>query len=194
MCIPSPPLSAPVASSDSFRHAISWYAAVELTAQFALVVTAHCSCTSSVVCAMTLWPRAVMLHAVTRGFSDGLCMLLEPCFECRWYSCKCSVCNPAETCVADCFILLQWDHMLQTGVEPNLYTYNAKIKTECIVGHFDAAFDTVANMMESQPQPDSTTWQTILAAAHRFQRSDMVERVSCYCKPCACIFINCCHI
>ena len=93
------------------------------------------------------------------------------------YCCKCSVCKHAEASTDDLF-MLQWDHMIQTGVEPNLYTYNAKIKTECMVGAFDAAFETIASMMGSQPQPDSTTWQTILAAAHRLQRSDVVERVS----------------
>lgn len=74
--------------------------------------------------------------------------------------------------------------MLQSGVEPNLYTYNAKVKTECMVQDFDAAFDTVANMMAGQPQPDRITWQTILAAAYRFGRSDVVQQVSVHAQFC----------
>lgn len=68
--------------------------------------------------------------------------------------------------------------MLQAEVQPGLFTFNAKVKTECIVGDFESACDTIAGMMEGQVQPDVTTWQAILAAAHRFQRSDVVKWVS----------------
>lgn len=68
--------------------------------------------------------------------------------------------------------------MLQSGVEPNLYTYNARVKTQCAVEDFDAALETVTDMISSQTQPDGTTWQTILAAAYRSERRDVVEQVS----------------
>ena len=74
--------------------------------------------------------------------------------------------------------MLQWDHMLETGVEPNLYTYNAKVKTESIVGDFDAAFQTIGDMLDRDPQPHATTWQAILDGAHLHDRHDVVEEAS----------------
>lgn len=84
----------------------------------------------------------------------------------------CGYKQQAETCHQ------LWDHMLRSGVEPNLYTYNARVKTQCAVEDFDAALETVTDMVSSQTQPDGTTWQTILAAAYRSERHDVVEQVA----------------
>ena len=74
---------------------------------------------------------------------------------------------------------MQRAEMLEAGVEPSVYTFNAKVKTECIVGDFESACETIVGMMEGQLKPDVTTWQAMLAAAHRCQRSDVVDWVSC---------------
>lgn len=75
-------------------------------------------------------------------------------------------------------LLLQWDHMWETGVKPHLYTYNAKVKAESIVGDFDAAFRTIGDMLDGDPQPNATTWQAILEGAHLHERFDVVEEAS----------------
>ena len=74
--------------------------------------------------------------------------------------------------------MLQWSEMLQQGIQPTHYTYNAKVKVESSVGDFDEALHTVQEMEAHGIKPYKVTWDSILLMAEQMNRSDVVQQVS----------------
>ena len=75
-------------------------------------------------------------------------------------------------------IRLQVDQMIDRGVMPTVWTYNAALKVDCYAGDFEQALQALQGMMaHPDTQPNQATWHVVLSAAQLNHRQDVVHEV-----------------
>lgn len=62
-------------------------------------------------------------------------------------------------------------------MQPNDWTYNARVRVHSGVEDFDAALDAMQQMQADGVMPSQGTWDVILSAAQSVGRHDVIEQV-----------------
>ena len=68
--------------------------------------------------------------------------------------------------------------MMNRGVMPTVWTYNAALKVDCYTGDIEQALQALQGMMTyPDTQPNTATWHMVLSAAQHNRRQDIVHEV-----------------